>query len=338
MPKKVVDFLFSFGLMIIGVSLLFAFTISIYIKPNTIGPSFPKSNPRMMAVGGDVYVLPDELPKPTNPLPKNNSEISIPLTAVSAVVMDEQTENILFSKNSDEIRSLASITKLMSAMVLMDLPIVWSSTTTILDIDYDGSSHLLTPGETYSLDDLWSAGLVGSSNSAIRALVRNSGLSETQFVEKMNKKAKSLGFASLVFTDPTGLSSGNMGSVRETAFMLKESLRYEKIASALNIGELYVQALNSSKPKRIWSTNRLLTRWTPHDFESKNIVGKTGYIINSRYNFVAKIGDNASHQIIVAILGSESNESRFTEARDLAEVIFAKFLWPDQNGYSELAE
>lgn len=338
MPKKVVDFLFSFGLMIIGVSLLFAFTVSVHIKPNMIGPSFPKSNPRMMAVGGDIYVMPDELPKPTNPLPKNNTAIFVPLTAISAIVMDEKTENILFSKNIDEIRSLASITKLMSAMVLMDLPINWSSTTTILDVDHDGSSHLLTPGETYFLDDLWLAGLVGSSNASIRALVRNSGLSEVEFVDKMNKKAKALGFASLIFIDPTGLGAGNVGSAREAVFMLKESLRYEKIISALNIGELYVQALNSPKPKRIWSTNRLLTRWTPNDFESKNIVGKTGYIINSRYNFVAKIGDNAGHQIIVAVLGSESNESRFTEARDMAEIIFSKFLWPDQVGYFDLSE
>jgi D-alanyl-D-alanine endopeptidase (penicillin-binding protein 7) len=338
MPKKVVDFLFSFGLMIIGVSLLFAFTVSVHIKPNTIGPSFPKSNPRVMAMGGDIYFAPEELPKPTNPLAKNNSEILIPLTSISAFVMDETTDIVLFAKNADEIRSLASITKIMSAIVLMDLPIIWTATTSITDSDHDGSSHILSIGEVYSADDLWSAGLVGSSNSAIRALVRISGLTEAEFVDRMNKKAKILGLASLVFTDPTGLGAGNVGSARDTALMLKEGLRYDKIASTLQIGELYIQAKNSTKQKRIWSTNRLLIRWTPHNFETKNIAGKTGYIINSRYNFTARIGDENNNKIIVVVFGSESADSRFTEARDLTEAVFAKFAWPGQDGYNELVD
>lgn len=323
--------------MILGTGLLFAFTVSFSPSPKQCQYKFfPKSNPRH-AVGGDVEkTLPSS--RPTVPLAKDVAQYSATFTAFSAYAIDEKTGTILYEKNSDEVRPLASITKIMSALVLMDLPMDWSSTTTVLESDCDDSSHHLAAGEIFTLEDLWSAGLVGSSNSAIRVLARISGLSHEEFLNKMNAKAKAMGFKTFYFTDPTGLDAGSVGSAREVANLLRETLRFDKISETMKISELYIQPVNKNKPRRIWSTNWLLTKWIPSDFDQNNICGKTGYIGDARYNFAVRIGDKSGHNIIVVVLGSVSNEARFTEARDIADWIFGQYLWPDEEGYDSLSE
>jgi D-alanyl-D-alanine carboxypeptidase len=336
-PKRATDFLFSFGLMMLGVGLLFAFTVSFTPSPKQCQYKFfPKSHPRL-AIGGDAE---QKLPpsRPTVPLAKDNSVYTATFTAFSAYAIDEKTGTVLYEKNSDEVRPLASISKIMSAIILMDLPMDWSSTTTVLETDCDSSSHHLIAGEIFTLDDLWSAGLVGSSNSAIRALVRVSGLSNEEFLNKMNAKAKAMGFKTFYFTDPTGLDAGSVGSAREVAGLLRETLRFEKISQTMKIGELYIQPVNKSKPRRVWSTNWLLTKWIPSDFDQNSICGKTGFIGDARYNFAVRVGDKDGHNIIVAVLGSVSNEARFTEARDIADWVFDEYVWPDEAPYDTLSE
>jgi D-alanyl-D-alanine carboxypeptidase len=336
MTKKVFDFFSSFGLMILGVVLLFVGTISFTPTPKECRYYFPKSNPRTTVNRADTATaLPAS--KPAVPLAGNASNYSATMTAFSAFAMDEKTGTILFEKNADDVRPLASISKLMSAIILMDLPMKWTATTTVLESDCDSSDHHLSPGEIYTLDDVFSAALVGSSNSAVRVLVRATGLSTEEFVARMNKKAKDMNLKSLKYFEPTGLDADNVGSARDTAALLKEALRFEKIARALNTGECYLHPLNSSKDKRVWSTNWLLTKWIPNDFDKDNICGKTGFINDSRYNFVVRLADNDNYKIIVAIFGAATNEMRFSEARDLAEWIFDKYLWPDENGYADLA-
>jgi D-alanyl-D-alanine endopeptidase (penicillin-binding protein 7) len=335
MQKKFFDFFSSFGLMILGVILLFVGTVSFTATPKECRYYFPKSNPRVVAAADAVpAVLPES--KPAVPLAVNTSNYSATMTAFSAFVMDEKTNTVLFDENADDIRPLASISKLMSAIVLMDLPMKWTATTTVLEADCDNSDHHLAPGEIYTLDDLFSAALVGSSNSAVRVLTRVSGLPAEEFVARMNAKAGNLNLKSLKYFEPTGLDSDNVGSARDTAKLLKEALRFDKIAQALNTGECYLHPLNSEKTKQVWSTNWLLTKWIPNKFDAKDICGKTGFINDSRYNFVVRIADVDGHKIIVAIFGAATNETRFSEARDLAEWIFDKYLWPDEDGYANL--
>jgi D-alanyl-D-alanine carboxypeptidase len=81
------------------------------------------------------------------------------------------------------------------------------------------------------------------------------------------------------------------------------------------------------------STDWLLTKWVPHNFPKDQVVGKTGYIKDSGYNFVAQITDTKKHTIRVVVLGASSNESRFSEARDVAEWAFANYIWPDEKNY-----
>ncbi|MCX6781946.1 MAG: serine hydrolase [Candidatus Magasanikbacteria bacterium] len=337
MTKKVFDFISSFGLMILGVGLLFAFTVSFAPAQKQCQYRFPKSHPREQ-FGGDLERQNLPPSRPTVPLAKNDSNFSATLTAFSAYIIDDKTDTVLFEKNAEAIRPLASITKIMSAIVLLDLPIKWNATTTVTEADCDDSSHILNSGEIFKLQDLWAAGLIGSSNSGIRSLVRVSGLTIEEFVQKMNNKAKVLNLLSLKFTDPTGLEADNVGSAKDIAALLKEALKNEKISKTMSIGEYYIKPLNKPKSRRVWSTNWLLTKWIPSDFDTKNICGKTGYIGDAKYNFAVRIADKENNPIIVVVLGSATNESRFSEARDLADWSYSKFLWPNEDGYNDLVE
>jgi D-alanyl-D-alanine endopeptidase (penicillin-binding protein 7) len=338
MLSKFTDFLSSIGMMLAGVFLLFFSSVYFASDHKLSFAQLPSSGKRV-EVGGDISVSNLPVSKPTVPLRKDLSEQSnflAPLTAVSAVVMDSKTKTVLFNKNASEVRSLASITKLMSAMVLLDLPIKWTATTVIIEDDIEGDHHIEV-GEKFTLEDLWHVALVGSSNSAINALVRNSGVTKEEFVGLMNQKAKDLRLASVRFFEPTGLSEKNMSTALDTAKLLIDALKFDKIYSTVQISEYYAHPLGG-KPKRIWTTDWLLTNWIPNTFKAENIAGKTGYIDDSGYNFVVSLTDDKKHTITVAILGAASNEERFSEARDLAVWAFDQYAWPDDEGYENLAE
>jgi len=342
MREKIIAFLSSYGLMGLGLVLLFVASVSVKTGHSPL-LKFPESNLRLEArAGGDAIIAPPQLPaskpKPTIPLAKDKTEFDGDLTAMAALIVDDRTGVILFSKNAGETRPLASITKLMSALVLMDLPIDWASSTEICQDDCDAGSHHMEAGEKYALDDLLHVALIGSSNTAINALVRMSGVSLENFVLLMNRKARSLGLASAHFVEPTGLDENNVASAEDTVKILKEALKFNKILSIMKVGEYYAHPLNEDKAKRVWSTNWLLTNWVPSDFQSGEIVGKTGFIVGSKYNFAVRLTNEDGRALRAVVLGSSSNEARFSEARDLAEWVFAHYLWPDQVGYDQLVE
>ena len=334
MTKKVFDFFSSFGMMLAGICLLFVGSVSFYHSADV---KLPKSGERNW-LGGDIeqHILP--VSHPAVPLSRGETDFNGKLTAVSALVIDDRTDTVLWEKNSGEIRSLASITKLMSALVLLDAPIKWATTTEITSEDDLDSSHAIQAGDKLTAEELWHLALVGSSNSAVNALVRISGWSEDEFVGKMNQKAKSLRLNSLIFSDPTGLSSGNRGNARDIVRLLKIALQQDKISNTLQIGEYYIKPVGAKKQRRVWSTDWLLIGWIPSNFKPAQIAGKTGYIGDSGYNFVVRLEENEKKAVRVLILGAASNEARFTEARDLAEWAFDNYAWPGDSGYDGLVE
>ncbi|MBI5729492.1 MAG: D-alanyl-D-alanine carboxypeptidase [Candidatus Magasanikbacteria bacterium] len=348
MSEKITNFLSSFGLMITGVLILFAGTVSGTIVRRPVAPvaRLPsvesRSTPTVVAThapvpapeGGDIPVV-FPVSRPSVPLLKEAVEFGGPLTAAAVVVVDDDTNTVLYQKNVNAVRPLASITKLMSALVLSDLPMRWASTTMVAEDDLiDASSHQVSAGESYTLDNLWQVALIGSSNSAIHALVRMSGLSPEQFVRKMNDKARSLGLASLRFVEPTGLDDQNVGTALDIARLLKAALKVDRIYRTLQTGEYYATPLNKSTKHRVWTTNWLLTNWVPNRFDKDLLVGKTGYIATSGYNFSVRITGARDHAIRVVVLGAASNEARFGEAKSLAEWAFGHYVWPDDAGYA----
>ena len=336
MLSKFTDFLSSIGMMLAGVFLLFFSSVYFGVDHNISFAQFPSSGKRQ-AVGGDIQIENLPISRPSVPLKTSeNAAFTAPLTAVSAIVMDTKTKTILFNKNASEVRSLASITKLATAMVLLDLPIKWEASTVIIDSDIEGDHHVEV-GEKFTLEDLWHVALIGSSNSAINALVRNSGMSREEFINLMNQKVKDLRLSSIRFAEPTGLSEKNKATAIDTAKLLIDALKFDKIFTTVQIPEYYAHPFGG-KARRIWTTNWLLTDWVPNTFKVENIAGKTGYIEDSGYNFAVSLTNDKKHTITVVVLGTASNEARFSEARDLASWTFANYVWPDDEGYDQLVE
>lgn len=336
MSNKITDFLSSFGIMLAGVFLLFFSSVYFSSENNFSFLKFPASGKRAQAAG-DARLENLPVSKPAVPLPKNKSDFAGSSTAASAIVVDTKTKEVLFSKNTDEVRPLASITKLMTAMVLIDLPINWSSTTIISEADMEGDHHV-NVGEQFTLEDLWHVALIGSSNTAVNALVRSTGMTKAQFVALMNAKAKELRLFSARFDEPTGLSDKNMANALDTARLLIDALKFDKIYTTVQTGEYYAHPLSGEKARRIWTTNWLLTNWIPNHFKVEDIAGKTGYIDDSGYNFVVNLTNDKKHSITVVVFGASTNEGRFSEARDLAEWSFDHYLWPTDSGYESLSE
>lgn len=324
--------------MLLGVGLLLAGSVKFTTGPLRPIRAFPLSGPRLSAVGGDEATRLFPVSHPAVPLPKDEGDFTGSLTATSALVVDDATGAVLFAKNTDRVWPLASITKLMSALILAELPLSWASTTIITEADADGSSHHLEAGEEYALDDLWHIALVGSSNSALSSLVRASGLATAEVVAKMNAKARGLHLDSLRFTEPTGLSATNVGAAFDVARLLKAALKNDRVYRALSTSEYYALPRNKKERRRVWTTNWLLTNWVPNAFDKDALAGKTGFIVDSAYNFAVRLKNDSDHALRVVVLGATSSETRFSEARDLAEWSYAHFVWPDQPGYNTLVK
>lgn len=298
----------------------------------------PKSQPRIMLNnGGDEQPAVLPVSHPNVPLKKDEATCNVPLTSAAVILMDDKTDTVLFEKNSDVVRPLASISKLMSALVLLDLNPDWKKIVEITPEVYDNNSHFVNVGEKFSMEDLWNVALIGSSNSAINALVSGAGIKKEDFVVKMNEKAQDLRLRTLRFVEPTGIDERNVGSARDIARMLKYALASDKIFNSLQTPEYYSNPIGQ-KPRRIWTTDWLLTKWVPNKFGELTIAGKTGYIDDSKYNFAVRIENGGKRAIRTVVLGADTMEARFSEARDLATWAFAHYAWPGDEGYEKLAQ
>lgn len=280
-------------------------------------------------VGGDVVSLPLQPPKPRA---ENITGVVLNparFTAKSMLVKDHENGIVLFGKNEYESWPMASITKLISALVLQNIEYNWTSST-FAAVDAIPDTFVVS-GSLYALADLWTAGLVGSANRAILSLVDGSGLSRGEFVKLMNDKARELGMMNTVLVEPTGLDERNVTTASDLALLISEVMRHEKIKTALRMREFTITPLGGKTGRHMWNTDWLLLRWIPHSFiDLKG--GKTGYIPASGYNFVMQVGDEAGNLLDVVILGASSNETRFMEAKEAAEWVFNNFEWRVKGG------
>jgi len=287
--------------------------------------TFPVSVERdaQASVGGDVLVLPKR-----NFSPVLTGELISPdqFTAGSVFVKDLETKTTLYKKNPYEIRPIASITKLMSALVILERNPDWVSSTQVV-VDDIPDTHMYA-GDTYTFDELWLAALVGSSNKAILTLSDAVGWPREAFVERMNQKAMELGMNNSRFVDPTGLDAGNVSTASDVVLLLEEALRNEKIKQATLTKEHNLYSNERKQTHHMWSTDWLLLGWIPNHLTGI-LGGKTGYIPDSGYNFVMQTVDDDGHVIDVIVLGANIHEARFTEARDVAQSIFENYTWPE---------
>ena len=237
------------------------------------------------------------------------------LRSEAAVVLDTKKGEVLFEKNIETELPIASLTKLMSALVFLENNPNLYNTITITTADTRGSGRSpLRAGETFTLRDLMHASLMSSSNRATRALARAADLSPLEFVSRMNRKAKELSLENTLFCEPTGLDENNISTALDCAKLLYFALQDSVIASILSKTTYEFVSLDKGKRRhRIGSTNKLL-------FSSLNVKGgKTGYNGASGWCLGTMVEGEDGKEMVAVILDAPTKHTRFKEIRSIVE-------------------
>lgn len=253
---------------------------------------------------------------------KKTSFVSPVIAAESALAYDLKSGTLLFQKNIHEKRKIASISKLMTAILILERHalqekvIIPQAATQVEPVKI-----WLLAGETMTVENLLYALLIHSGNDAALALAIYDSTNEKTFVEKMNVKAKELGLKNTQFTNATGLDDiQSYSSAYDILLMALESLRYDFIRKAVRIQTMEIRSTDGRRKHKLENTNELL--------ENKNfhIYGlKTGNTLGAGPSLVALADDRKDHEIITIILGSPD---RFQETKVLIDWVFRAYELP----------
>jgi serine-type D-Ala-D-Ala endopeptidase (penicillin-binding protein 7) len=226
-----------------------------------------------------------------------------------ALVLDQDTKEVLFSKNSQAVLPIASLTKLMTALVVTEnkMPLNEVLTITQDDIDLEkGSRSRLMVGTQLTREQMLHLALMSSENRAANALGRSYPGGVNAFVLAMNRKAADLGMRDSQFVEPTGLSSNNQSSARDLATLVNAVHRHRIIRELSTSPEYQVEVGNH--PMQFRNTNRLIAN------PSWEIgLQKTGYITEAGRCLVMQ-AKMAGRQLIMIFLDSSGKYSRLGDA------------------------
>jgi D-alanyl-D-alanine endopeptidase (penicillin-binding protein 7) len=236
----------------------------------------------------------------------------------SAIVIDAETGAEIFGKDADEIRPIASTTKIFVALAVRAKGLDLAGFTQVTKDDArtarGGSRTRLEIGEDYRNEDLLRAMLLASDNRAPTALGRAAGLAEDQLIAAMNGVAKTLHLTRTRFTDPTGLR-GNVSTAREMALALRALLADAELRRIS--GEDHAEVIAKGHRRGIeYGTTNLPLVSKHHDV----IAGKTGYTEAAGYCYVtaARFGGRV---VVMAFLGADGKLTRFADFNRVADWI-----------------
>ena len=243
------------------------------------------------------------------------------LTAPSAILVDSENFNILYEKNSHEQRSVASITKVMTVLLIMEdiekgkISLTDTVTASAHAASMGGSDIWLEEGEQMSLDDMLKATLVASANDAAVALAEYTEGSEDAFVKRMNNRAKELGMKDTVFKNCNGLDEeGHISSAYDVALMSAELIKHTKVFDYTSI---WLDFLRDGKTQ-IVNTNKLLKSYN-------GITGlKTG-TTDDAGSCISATAKRDGLSLIAVVLGSDSGTDRFKDASILLDYGFNNY-------------
>lgn len=256
-----------------------------------------------------------------SPIPiKKDSFISPIIEASASIAMDNQTGEILYEKAIHTRRQIASITKLMTAVIILEENDLSSIVKVSPDVKYaDGSEMFLRPGEQITIENLMYGLMINSANDAAIALAEfNAGNTKT-FVDKMNKKALSLGLLNTHFQNPIGYDNSlNYSSAYDVAVLARYAYQKPFIKKAAAMKEFEVTSVDNAYTHKLESTNELLDSYL-------NIKGlKTGRTDQAGLCMVAVAENENQNDIITVVLGSPA---RFKESKILIDWIFRAYIW-----------
>jgi len=242
------------------------------------------------------------------------------LNLKSAILVNYNNGEVLYAKNADVKRPIASITKLVTAMVVLDQGVDLTTTETITRADARRSSKSrLKVGYELTLHDLLYAALLNSDNRAARALARATCGSIDNFVKEMNFKMKKLGLKNTVFYEPSGLDSRNLSTAHEVAKILHYAYDYDLIAEITSLKTQRCRVVNR-KNKHLPMANTNLMVHSAY----RVLGGKTGYIRAADYCLTTLVENKEGERLTCVVLGVPGDRLRFKEARRLVDWGFGK--------------
>lgn len=232
--------------------------------------------------------------------------------AEAAIIYNPETGEVLWENHSTDQRSMASITKVMTALVFLDSNTPLSTSVTVQKSDVSrASTTYLRKGFVLSAEDLLNLLLVGSDNAAARALARSSIFGYAGFMQRMNEKAKELGLENTVYADPSGLLAENMSSAYDLARLIAYASADERLGAIMRKTSFTTQVGKRLITAR--STNQIVRTG-----DIDVVGGKTGFISRSGYCLATLLRlPQSGQQVAFVVLGAKSNASRFWETRHL---------------------
>jgi len=260
----------------------------------------------------------------TNVEENNGTNVSLAQNAKSAILIDASTGQILFEKNSHEKLAPASMTKIMSMLVIVESIekgiIHWDDMVTASSnaSGMGGSQILLETGEQMKVEDMFKGVAVASGNDAVVALAEAVAGTTDEFVKMMNDKVKELGLKDTNFKNPHGLDDANhYSSAYDMAMIARELVKHEKVLTFTSIYEDY---LRKGTSKEFWlvNTNKLVRFYNGVDGL------KTGYTTEAGYCLTATAKKN-DMRLISVVMGEESNGLRTSETSSLLDYGFAQY-------------
>nr|WEZ49169.1 D-alanyl-D-alanine carboxypeptidase DacF [Bacillus subtilis] len=244
--------------------------------------------------------------------------------AKSAVLIERDTGKVLYNKNSNERLAPASMTKIMTMLLIMEaldkgkIKMSDKVRTSEHAASMGGSQIFLVPGEEMTVKEMLKGIAIASGNDASVAMAEFISGSEEEFVQKMNKKAKELGLKNTSFKNPTGLTEeGHYSSAYDMAIMAKELLKYESITKFTGTYEDY---LRENTDKKFWlvNTNRLIKFYPGVDGV------KTGYTGEAKYCLTAS-AKKGNMRAIAVVFGASTPKERNAQVTKMLDFAFSQY-------------
>ena len=255
---------------------------------------------------------------------ENNTDTSLIPNATAGVLMDATTGEIIFEKNKDEQVAVASMTKMVAQIIILETietgKIKWSDkvTASANASGMGGSQIYLTTGEEMTVEDMMKGISMASANDATVAMAEFIAGSEVEFVEMMNKKVKELGLKNTFFKNCTGLDEeGHYSSAYDMAVIARELLKHEKI---LEFSSVYEDYLREDTDNKFWlvNTNKLVRFYEGADGL------KTGHTDAAKY-CLAATAKRDDLRLIAIVLGEDDSQTRNSETMSLLDYGFNNY-------------
>ena len=246
----------------------------------------------------------------------NNDNVNLANGAKSAIMIEASTGKIIFEKNAHDKLPMASMTKMMTLLIIMENiesgNLKWDEkvTTSVHAASMGGSQIFLEVGETMTVSELVKGICIASGNDAAVSMAERIGGTEEEFVKMMNKKAKELGLKDTNFVNACGLDNDNhYSSAYDMAMIGKELVKYDKILEYTGTYEDYLRK-NTDKSFWLVNTNKLVRYYSGVDGL------KTGYTETAGYCITTTAKKN-NMRLISVVMGEESSANRNSEVVDM---------------------